>query len=119
MKLKLDENLPADAAVVCRDAGHDVETVVEESMSGAVDPDVLAAATREGRVLVTLDTDFADVRRFPPGTHNGIVVLRLHDQRWAAIRPNLERVLGTDVFVDLAGGLAIVSENRIRFRRGP
>lgn len=104
MKVKLCENLPADAATVCRDAGHDVETVIDEDMSGAVDPDVLAAPTMEGRVLIT---------------HGGIVVLRLHDQRWPAIRPHLERVLGTDVFDDLAAGLAYVSENRIHFRRGP
>ncbi len=119
MKLKLDENLPADAVKVCRDAGHDVETVVEEDMGGAIDPDVLAAATREGRVLITLDTDFADARRFPPGTHGGIVVLRIHDQRWNALRPHLERVIGSDVLDHLAGGLAIVTEARIRYRRAP
>ena len=117
MKLKLDENLPDSAATLCRDAGHDVETVVEENMSGAVDPDVMAAATREGRLLLTLDTDFADVRTYPPGTHGGIVVLRLHDQRWAALQPHLERVLASDVLQQVAGGLAIVTEARIRYRR--
>lgn len=119
MKLKLDENLPGDAAAVFRDAGHDVETVVDEDMGGAVDLDVLAAATGETRALVTLDTDFADARRFPPGTHAGIVVLRLKDQRWAALRPQLERLVSSDVFPQLAGGLAIVTESRIRFRRSP
>jgi hypothetical protein len=30
---------------------------------------------------MTFDLDFADVRHYPPGSHGGIVVFRLHDQR--------------------------------------
>ena len=41
---------------------------------------MLSVATSEGRVLVTLDLDFADIRRHPPGAAAGIVVFKLHKQ---------------------------------------
>jgi predicted nuclease of predicted toxin-antitoxin system len=60
VRLKLDENLPEDARAVASELGHDADTVVEESLGGASDPDVLAAATGEHRLIVTLDRGFGD-----------------------------------------------------------
>lgn len=44
MRLKLDENLPEDARASALALGHDVDTVLDEALGGATDPDVLAAA---------------------------------------------------------------------------
>jgi predicted nuclease of predicted toxin-antitoxin system len=49
MKIKLDENMPAALAEHLRVLGHDVHTVPDEGLAGAVDPDVWAAAQRENR----------------------------------------------------------------------
>ena len=38
-------------------------------------------AQREGRILITQDLDFSDIRKFQPGTHYGIVVVRLQAVR--------------------------------------
>jgi predicted nuclease of predicted toxin-antitoxin system len=81
LRFKLDENMPRDAATRLSDEGYDVETVIGEGLGGEDDPPVLRAATDEGRILLTFDLDFADIRRYPPGTHAGIVVFRLKDQR--------------------------------------
>jgi hypothetical protein len=37
------------------------------------------------RVLITLDQGMGDIRAYPPGSHAGIVVLRLPDQSAAAV----------------------------------
>ena len=37
------------------------------------DPTVLAAATAENRLRITLDRGFGDVRAYPPRSHSGIV----------------------------------------------
>ena len=55
MKFKLDENLPASAGAILASAGHDVDTVPGEGLTGAPDPDVVSAATGAGRILVSLD----------------------------------------------------------------
>jgi predicted nuclease of predicted toxin-antitoxin system len=80
VKFKLDENLPASSAAILAGAGHDVDTVGQEGLGGATDPEVVAAATAAGRVLISLDVGLGDIRAYPPGSHAGIVVLRLTDQ---------------------------------------
>ncbi len=117
MRFKLDENLPADLAVLLRNEGHDVAAVVGEGLAGEDDPPVLQAAANERRILVTFDLDFADIRRYPPGTHAGIVVFRLQDQRWTALERVARRTLTDSSLNRLAAGLAIVDETRIRYKR--
>jgi predicted nuclease of predicted toxin-antitoxin system len=117
LRFKLDENMPRDAATQLATEGHDVTTVVEEGLGGENDPPVLNAATQESRILLTFDLDFANIRRYPPGTHAGIVVFRLQDQRWTTLKGPLGRTLAKGSLDDLAGGLAVVSEARIRFKR--
>jgi predicted nuclease of predicted toxin-antitoxin system len=117
VKFKLDENMPADLAALLRQEGHDVADVPGEGLSGEDDPPVLGAATTEGRVLMTFDLDFADVRHYPPGSHGGIIVFRLHDQRWSILERPARRLLAQGNLEELKGGLAIVDETRIRYRR--
>jgi predicted nuclease of predicted toxin-antitoxin system len=76
VKLKLDENLPHDLVTALRGDGHDVHTVVDEQLAGESDPVVVAAAKDEGRLLLTLDRGIGDLRRYPPGSHAGVLVLR-------------------------------------------
>ena len=117
MKVKLDENMPADLATMLREEGHDVADVVEEGLGGEDDPPVLKAETDEERILITFDLDFADIRHYPPGTHGGIVVFRLHDQRWRALEGLARRALTQQNLEKLGQGLAIVDETRMRYRR--
>jgi len=116
MKIKLDENMPLALAKLLGSAGHNVSTVPEENLSGAEDPIVLKKATEEGRLLMTFDVDFADIRSFPLGSHAGIVVFRLHDQRWAVLKGPTERLIASDLLERLRKGLAVVDEKRIRIK---
>ena len=117
MKIKLDENMPMDLGELLRKADHDVVSVAEEGLAGCDDPPVLQAATAEARILMTYDTDFADIRRYPPGTHAGIVVFRLKDQRWKTLQTPAQRLVSTGALRELRQALAIVDESRVRYRR--
>jgi predicted nuclease of predicted toxin-antitoxin system len=77
VNLKLDENLGHMAAELFRQAGHDVETVHSQRLSGAPDAAVIALRQREQRCLVTLGLDFSNPLLFRPAEHAGIAVLRL------------------------------------------
>ena len=68
MKIKLDENIPGAVAELMRAREFHVDTVLDESLGGRSDPDVLAAASTEGRLLVTLDRGFGDVRSLTEAT---------------------------------------------------
>jgi predicted nuclease of predicted toxin-antitoxin system len=60
MKIKLDENFPAQLAVVLTRLGHDVDTVAQQGLRGADDPAVWEAAQASGRFLITQDMDLAE-----------------------------------------------------------
>jgi predicted nuclease of predicted toxin-antitoxin system len=77
MKLKLDENLPESLVTALSTQGHDVDNVRIEGLVGRDDPDVWQAAQKESRFLITQDLDFSDVRQFQPGTHHGLMLVRL------------------------------------------
>ncbi|MGH9070504.1 MAG: DUF5615 family PIN-like protein [Acidimicrobiales bacterium] len=91
MRFKLDENIDVRAKATLAGAGHDVATVAEEGLSGATDPVIAATVAREDRVLVSFDRGFGDLRAYPPGTHPGIVVLRLRSQDLASVTAALGR----------------------------
>ena len=74
MRFKVDENLPVEVAAALREAGHDAPTVLDQEAGGMPDTDLAGLVKREGRVLVTLDQGFGDIRSHPPGEFSGLVV---------------------------------------------
>ena len=117
MKLKLDENLSRHLAPMLAQFGHDVDTVADEGLLGKPDAEVAIAALQANRLLLTVDLDFSDIRRFPPGTHPGIIVFR---PRAAAgpleINRFVESFVRTNLLDELAGCLVVVDPARTRIR---
>ena len=66
MKFKIDENLPLELAEMLRGAHFDADTIFAEGLRGEADSRILDVCQGEGRVLVTLDLDFANIRAYPP-----------------------------------------------------
>lgn len=118
MKIKLDENLPAHLAVILTKLGHNVHTVEEENLSGKSDREVWEAAQQEARFLITQDLDFSDVRRFAPGTHCGILLVRLHSpDRQSLILRVAEIFRHKDDVKDWKGCFVVVTERKTRVIR--
>jgi predicted nuclease of predicted toxin-antitoxin system len=117
VKVKLDENLPRSARDVLIAAGHDVDTVTEEGLTGAPDPQVVQAATDADRLLISLDRGLGDIRSYPPGSHAGVLVLRVPDQSAASVRAALAAVLATHDLETLSGANAVAQRGLLRVRR--
>ncbi len=117
MRFKLDENLPVELADVFRAAGHDAMTTLDQNLKGARDSDLAAVCRREGRAIVTLDTDFADIRTYPPDAYPGLVVFRPSSQSRDRILMLGARLLEMLSDATLAGQLWIVEDSRIRVRQ--
>lgn len=116
MKFKVDENLPVEVAEVLRQFGHDAITVLEQHLGGSADAEVASVCQREGCALVTSDTDFADIRTYPPEEFPGLIVLRLRWQDKPHILQVFRRVIVVLSIEPLEGHLWIVEEGRIRVR---
>lgn len=97
-RFKLDENLPREAQALLLKAGCDAHSVHDEKLAGAPDDKIFDACQNENRILVTLDLDFADIRRYPPSSHRGVWVLRpgTHSTR--------------DILAALRGALALAAK---------
>ena len=79
MRFLLDENVPRGLARLLQAVGHDVRVVGEAGDTGASDQDVLAAAWREERVLITADRGFGHLVVRKRLAHRGVLYLRLRE----------------------------------------
>jgi len=116
MRFKTDENIPSEAVELLRAAGHDTVTVLAQSLGGRSDGEIASVCKSEGRALITLDTDFSDIRTYRPSDYPGLVVLRLAKQSVPEIIHVLARVLEVLKGDDCHGQLWIVERERIRVR---
>ena len=117
MRFKIDENLPAEARDVLRQAGFEATTVADEELAGKPDEDIAAICRREGKAIVTLDLGFADIRIYPPQDYAGLIVLRLLRQDRMTVLKIIERLIPALQTESLEKRLWIVDEKRIRIRR--
>ena len=112
----VDENLPTEAAKPFRQAGYDARTVTEQGINGSPDSEVISVCGQENRVLITLDTDFADIRLYPPAHSAGLIVLRLQKQDKCHVLDVLIRLLKVIPKEPVEERLWIVEEAHIRVR---
>lgn len=98
MKVKLDENMPVGLVSILKRYGYDAVTVPQQGLTGQSDATIWEAAQRESRFLITMDLDFADIRRFSPGTHQGILILRLSKIKSAVAAWREKRALVAIIF---------------------
>ena len=117
MKIKLDENIPTKLIDFLDEMGHDVDSVLQENLKGYQDSEIWKAAQETHRFLITQDLDFSDIRKFTPGTHAGILLVRLQSPGRTAL---LQRLLHTFQFEDVQNWkecFVVLTDNKIRIRR--
>jgi predicted nuclease of predicted toxin-antitoxin system len=115
-----DHCVPTELSDTLRHRGHQVTLLREALPIHSPDPAVIAKAQELGAVLLSLNGDFADIVRYPPGRYLGIVSIQLHNH--PEIIPQLLECLLS--FLDahpqqefFHGKLFVVELHRIRIRR--
>lgn len=116
MRLLADENVPTALVESLRLLGHDVASI-RETVPSSSDPDVLALANEQQRVLLTYDTDFGELifRRQHPASE-GVILLRLL-QPAQLHRDRVVEVLG--MYDDWSDYFTTVTADHERRRRLP
>ena len=79
MKFLLDENVGKLVAEFLRKKGYDVKSAIEE-FRGYPDEKILKIASKENRILVTLDQDFGRMICQSKPPHKGVILLRLKNE---------------------------------------
>jgi uncharacterized protein DUF5615 len=114
MRFLANESFAGAAVQALTAAGHDV-VWVRTAAPGMTDPDVLAWAVREERVLLTFDKDFGELARasaLPPTC--GIVLFRMPMPKPSDTGRRLaELVAARD---DWPGHFSVIEPGRVRMR---
>jgi len=119
VKLKLDENLPEALMAELAALGHEVDNVRVEGLAGRDDATVWQAAQETGRFLITQDLDFSDRRRFTPGTHHGLLLVRLRDAGRLALTTRITELFRSEEVASWTGCFVVLSEHKLRISRPP
>jgi predicted nuclease of predicted toxin-antitoxin system len=117
VKIKLDENLPERLTGVLRELGHDVDSVRAEQLAGRDDQEVWQAARSADRFLITQDLDFSDIRRYTPGTHPGLLLVRIAQPGRNALLARVAMLFATEAVEDWRGCLVVATDHKVRIKR--
>jgi predicted nuclease of predicted toxin-antitoxin system len=117
VNIKLDENLPESLVSRLQATGHDVDTVRSEHLAGRDDDEIWQAAQVAERFLITQDLDFSDVRRFTPGTHAGLLLVRLAQPGRNALAARVAMLFATEQVDQWRGCLVVATEHKVRVKR--
>ena len=113
----MDENLSRHLRLALGSLQHDVTTAAEEGLLSQPDTMIAAAANREGRILLTLDLEFADLRKYPPGRHPGIILFRPRSFGPLAVNRFVAEFVRETNLELLANCVVVVDPGRVRVRR--
>jgi hypothetical protein len=80
---------------------------------------VWSAAQAAQRFFITQDLDFSDMRRYAPGTHAGLLLVRLARPGRNALFERIVSVFQTENVDEWKECLVVVTDRKIRVRRPP
>lgn len=114
MRFLANENFPGAAVAALEAAGHGV-VWVRTAAPGATDPDVLAWAAREKRILLTFDKDFGELAGGSALPHScGVILLRMPMPKPGDIGQRLAQLITARD--DWAGYFSVIEPGRVRMR---
>jgi hypothetical protein len=115
MRFLANENFPGTAVTALMAAGHDV-VWVRSAAPGMGDPDVLAWARRDARILLTFDKDFGGLARASALPSScGVLLFRMPMPKPGDVGRRLCRLVTSRE--DWAGHFSVIEPGRIRMRR--
>jgi predicted nuclease of predicted toxin-antitoxin system len=91
-KFLADENIPAKTVQALKQKGIDITSILETS-HGLKDTEVLDIANRQGRILITFDTDFGNLVIKQKLKTKGIILLRFKPKSPQQIAKTIEQML--------------------------
>lgn len=117
--IKVDEDLPALIADMLNARGHNAVTVLQQGWQGIADDELWVRVQAERRWLITADKAFGDLRRHPPGSHAGVILLRASEQSRRAHLELAATAVDRLDLNELAGSVIVATERGVRIRRPP
>jgi predicted nuclease of predicted toxin-antitoxin system len=119
MKIKLDENLPETLIPQLAELGHNTDNVRLENIQGQPDAAIREAAQKSGRFFITQDLDFSDVRHYAPGTHRGLMLVRLKVPGRLALAAKIAEAFAMPEANTWTGCFVLLTDHKLRVQLPP
>ncbi len=117
MKFLLDENVDRRLVAFLKNVGHDVKAIPQDYPYGIKDPNVLAIALQEQRILITNDKDYGDLIFHHNLPHCGVILFRFKRGNIDINIRKLKLQLVLDKYFNQLHHFLVITEERIRVRR--
>ena len=101
---------------LCR-AGFNCITLRQLGKTEASNGEIIALAKDKKAILITRDRDFANPTLYPPGSHAGIIVLRITPKTMDAVHDNLIKTLQSLTLEQLSKNLLIITSTSYRLHK--
>ena len=119
MRFPADMGVSMSVVRHLRTEGHDTAHLREIGMQRALDSEVFALATKDQRVILTFDLDFAEIAAAAGQSLPSVVIFRLNDTRVARVIERLAAALQNVADALAVGAIVVVDDYRIRIRELP
>jgi predicted nuclease of predicted toxin-antitoxin system len=118
IKFLIDADLPLSLYQRLRELGYTADDVRELGLGQAPDEKIFEYAVQRGYCLISADKGFANLLRFPLGSHKGIIVARFPRNCRAPTKVKIvTRWLSVLRSKDITGHLVIIEAHGVRIRR--
>ena len=115
LRVLIDESLPRSVGRKLAALGHDVVDCRDIGHRGSPDEVIAATADEQGRIVVAADVGFGDALNHPPGSHPGMIVLRVPDTWPPAVRASrVAAGLAAIPEADVHGSIVVIEPARVR-----
>ncbi|MEH2169107.1 MAG: DUF5615 family PIN-like protein [Nostoc sp.] len=119
MKFLADMGISLSTVTWLRSDGYDVVHLHDEALQRLPDDEILIKARTEGRILLTIDLDFAQILAVSGDSLPSVILFRLGNDNYDAINERFTTVL-SECQKDLdVGAIVSVSNETFRVRRLP
>jgi len=117
MKFLADHCVYGGTVKLLREQGHEVITLKELGRAAIPDSQVLVEAQARDAVLITTDKGFGNILVHPPGSHGGIILLRMRPTNQRRVHEILLEFLRAYDREALRKTLVVIDTHTYRIRR--
>lgn len=117
-KFVIDEDIARSTASILADAGHEIIEIRDHGLRAAEDEKIFRFAQSKKAVLLTGDSGFGNLTKFPLGRHHGILIAHFPNELPVReINRQILLALSQIKDTDLSKNLTIIEPGKIRIRR--
>ena len=119
MNFLADMGVSMSTVSALRSLGHSMVHLREQGLMRMADPDIVAKARSESRIVLTFDLDFGEIMALSGNTSPSVILFRMRNQTPRVVTPRLLRVIQECEEQLFTGAFVTVEDYGYRLRRLP